>query len=71
MGAICFAVDQHDSSNDIRKRTPAEQARAVKSDRRARYEAKKEREGFKRTLFYVKADKLEEVRQFIQRVNEA
>lgn len=64
-------MDQDDSSNEIRKRTPAEQARAEQTNRRARYEAKKEREGFKRALFYVKADRLDEVREFIKQVNQA
>ncbi len=69
-GGVCVAKDQHDSSDQIRKRTPLEQAIAEKTDRRRRYDAKMERQGFKRTTIYVRADRLEEVKAFIQRVNE-
>lgn len=62
-------MDHHDSEGDIRKRTPAEQARALKSDRRARYDAKMRAEGFKRTTVWVREDRLDEVKAFIERVN--
>lgn len=59
-----------DSGGKIRKRTPLEQAIAEKTDRRARYAAKRRSEGFKHTNFWVREDCLPEVRAFIQMVNE-
>ena len=59
----------NESSGEIRKRTPLEQAIAEQTNRRARYEAKREREGFIRTTFYVPKDRLAEVKAFIQKLN--
>lgn len=64
-------MDHNDSSGNIRKLTPLEQAIAEKTDRRRRFDAEKARQGFKRTTIFVRADKLEEVKAFIRQVNNA
>ena len=56
-------------SGDIRKRTPLEQAIAVKTDRRARYEASMREKGYKRTTIWVREDGLPEVHAFVRRIN--
>jgi hypothetical protein len=63
-------VDHDDSSGNIRKLTPLERAISEQTDPRRKYDAKKERQGFKRTTIWVRADRLDEVKAFIQRVNE-
>lgn len=56
--------------SDIRKRTPLEQAIAEQTDRRARHEAKKLREGYTKTSFWVRTDRLDEVKSFVRSINE-
>jgi len=60
-----------ESGTIIRKATPLERAIAEQKDRRRKHDAKKERDGFKRTTVWVREDRLSEVKEFIQRVNEA
>lgn len=66
-----MADRKFDSGGNIKKRTPLEQAIAEKTDRRARYDAKMSREGFKKTTFWVRSDRVEEVKAFIHKMNEA
>lgn len=44
------------SGEGINKRTPLEQAIAEKTDRNARYEAKKRKQGLKRSTFWCRED---------------
>jgi hypothetical protein len=71
LGELSVSHRKSDSGSDIRKRTPLEQAIAEQTDRRARYEAKRQRDGFKRTTVYVREDQLEVVKAFIRKANEA
>ena len=61
--------DQHDSSEEIRRLTLLEQAIAERTDRRRRHDAKKRKEGFKRTTIWVRPERWEEVKAFIAKVN--
>lgn len=63
------AMTTRRDTDDIRKRTPLEQAIAEQTDRRARYQAKKAREGFKQTTLLVRVEALEEVKAFVKSVN--
>jgi len=47
-----------ESRSSIRKRTPLEQAIAEQSAANARYEAKRKREGFKRTTVWTPEERL-------------
>lgn len=58
-------------TGDIRKRTPLEQAIAEQTNPRARYDAKMIRDGFKRTTIWVRAEVLDEVKEFVRQKNEA
>ena len=69
LGGLSFVADRSDSSGDIKKRTPLEQAIAEKTNRRVRYEAKLRKEGFKKTTVYVRAERWDEVKAFIDKVN--
>lgn len=62
-------MDRNDSRNDIRKLSPLEQAIAERSDRRRRYDARMRDAGFKKTTVYVRAERLAEVKAFIEQVN--
>jgi len=53
----------------IRKRTPLEQAIAEQTNPRARFDAKMEQRGFKRTTIWVHRDGLDKVKAFIREVN--
>lgn len=55
--------------SDIQKRTPLEQAIAEKKDRRVRYEQRKKRQGFHKTNVWVKVEKLDEFRAFVEKLN--
>lgn len=56
---------------DIRKRTPLEQAIAERTDKRARYLAKKRREGFTQTTLLVRTECLEQVKAYVRQLNDA
>lgn len=56
-------------TSDIRKRTPLEKAIAEQTDRRRKHDAKMERQGLKRTTFWVRPEALAEIRAFISQVN--
>ena len=58
-------------SGDIRKRTPQEQAIAEQTSRRARYEARLRKSGFKKTTVWVPGDRLEELKALVKAWNEA
>lgn len=60
-----------ESGEGIRKRTPLEEAIACQKDRRARYDAKMRKAGFKRTTIWVREDQLEAVKSFVAKVNDA
>lgn len=64
-------VSQSESEGDIRKLSPLEQAIAEKKDRRRRYDRRMQESGFKRLNVWVREDRLPEVRQFIQQMNDA
>lgn len=66
-----MADRKFDSGGNIKKRTPLEQAIAEKTDRRAKYEAKRKRDGLIKTTVWVRSDRVEEVKAFIRSVNEA
>jgi hypothetical protein len=50
----------------IRKRTPLEQAIAVQSDRRARYEAKMRARGFRRTTVWLRVEDLDAFQEVVR-----
>ena len=58
-----------DTENEIRKRTPLEQAIAEKKDRRVRYDARMREKGYKRTSFWIPEDRIAEVKEFIEGLN--
>lgn len=63
-------MSQSDSDGEIRKLTPLERVIAEKTDRRRAFDARKEREGFKRVTVWVREDRVEEVKRFAQSVND-
>lgn len=57
------------SGEDIKRRTPEEQAIAEQTDRRPRYERRMREQGFHKTSFWVRADCVEEVKALVKILN--
>lgn len=68
-GRFIWCLRILDTSKTIRRRTPLEQVIAEKTNRLAAWEAKKRREGFKRLNVWVKEEKADEVKAFVQKLN--
>ncbi|MBV7267556.1 hypothetical protein [Erythrobacter ani] len=58
-----------ESSYQIRKSQPQQQADAERQSRHARYVTRMKKAGFKQTTFWVREERMADVKAFIQEVN--